>query len=212
MAKNAKKVTPIPAKPAQQIKGLPDNIKKRACAYCRVSTDSEEQENSYESQVNYYTAYIKSKPDLTYVDTYADEGISGTSTKKRDEFKRMIEDCMKGKIDIIITESISRFARNTLDCIRYVRKLKEKGIAVFFEKENINTLESHGEVLLTILSSLAQDESRSISENVKWGIARQFQSGRVLVNTTRFLGYDKDEHGELIINDEQAKIVRRIDR
>ncbi len=206
----AKNISFIPAKAPQEIKGLPENARKRACAYCRVSTDSKEQESSYETQVAHYTAYIKNKPDLTFVDIYADEGISGTSTKKRDDFNRMIKDCMEGKIDIIITKSISRFARNTLDCLNNVRKLKDKGIAVFFEKENINTLETNGEVLLTILSSLAQDESRSISENVKWGIAKKFQNGRVLVNTTRFLGYDKDENGELIINEEQAKIVRRI--
>ncbi|SFG92447.1 Site-specific DNA recombinase [Desulfotomaculum arcticum] len=206
----AKNIRVLPALAPQEINGLPENVKKRACAYCRVSTDSKEQESSYESQVNYYIAYIRNNPDWTFVDIYADEGISGTSTKKRDDFNRMINDCMKGKIDIVITKSISRFARNTLDCLNNVRKLKNKGIAVFFEKENINTLDTTGEVLLTILSSLAQDESRSISENVKWGIARQFQSGRVLVNTTRFLGYDKDENGELIINEEEAKIVRRI--
>ncbi|GAB6180363.1 recombinase family protein [Desulfotomaculum defluvii] len=211
-AKSAKKVAVIPAKPIEVIQGLPENSKKKVCAYCRVSTDHREQESSYESQVTYYTAYIKNKPEWTFVDIYADEGISGTSTKNRDEFKRMIEDCMEGKIDIIITKSISRFARNTLDCLRFVRKLKDKGVAVFFEKENINSLDSKGEVLLTILSSLAQDESRNISENVKWGIACQFQNGKTIVNTTRFLGYDKDENGELIINEEEAKLVRRIYR
>ena len=122
----------------------------------------------------------------------------------------MIKDCEAGKIDIIITKSISRFARNTLDCLAYVRKLRDKGIGVFFEKENIDTLDTKGEVLLTILSSLAQDESRNISENCKWGIVRQFQNGKVLVNTSRFMGYDKDENGELIINKDEAKVIRRI--
>ena len=206
----AKAVKIIPAKPVRMVDGLAQNAKKRACAYCRVSTDSKEQENSYESQIAYYTDYIKKRNDWTYVDVFADEGISGTSTKNRDEFKRMISDCEAGKIDIIITKSISRFARNTLDCLGYVRKLRDKGIAVFFEKENIDTLDTKGEVLLTILSSLAQDESRNISENCKWGIIRQFQNGKVLVNTSRFLGYDKDENGELIVNKDEAKIVKRI--
>uniref|UniRef100_UPI001A8E8F47 recombinase family protein n=1 Tax=Paradesulfitobacterium ferrireducens TaxID=2816476 RepID=UPI001A8E8F47 len=141
---------------------------------------------------------------------YADEGISGTNTKKREQFNKMIEDCKAGKIDVVITKSISRFARNTLDCLNYVRLLKDLGIGVIFEKENINSLDSKGEVLLTILSSLAQDESRSISENSTWGIRRRFEQGKVQVNETKFLGYDKDENGDLIINEKQAKIVRRI--
>ncbi len=122
----------------------------------------------------------------------------------------MIEDCKAGKIDMIITKSISRFARNTLDTLNYVRTLKELGIGVIFEKENINTLDSKGEVLLTILSSLAQDDSRSISENSTWGIRRKFEQGKVVVNHKKFLGYDKDEEGNLIIDEKQAKIVRRI--
>ena len=130
-------------------------------AYCRVSTDQGEQLLSYENQVNYYTNYISENPLYEYAGTYADEGISGTNTKKRDEFNRMIADCRAGKIDMIITKSISRFARNTLDCLNYVRELKDLGIGIIFEKENINTLDAKGEVLLTILSSLAQDESRS---------------------------------------------------
>lgn len=141
---------------------------------------------------------------------YADEGISGTNTKKREQFNKMIEDCKAGKIDMVITKSISRFARNTLDCLNYVRLFKDLGIGVIFEKENINSLDSKGEVLLTILSSLAQDESRSISENSTWGIRRRFEQGKVHVNQTKFLGYDKDENGDLVINEKQAKIVRRI--
>lgn len=141
---------------------------------------------------------------------YADEGISGTNTKKREKFNKMIEDCKSGKVDMIITKSISKFARNTLDTLNYVRTLKELGIGVVFEKENIDTLDSKGEVLLTILSSLAQDELRSISENSTWGIRRKFEQGKVIVNHNKFLGYDKDKDGNLIINEEQAKIVRRI--
>jgi site-specific DNA recombinase len=179
-------------------------------AYCRVSTDQLEQLSSYEAQVAYYTAFINNHPDYEMAGIYADEGISGTNTKKREQFNKMIEDCKAGKIDMIITKSISRFARNTLDCLNYVRMLKEQGIGVIFEKENINTLDSKGEVLLSILSSLAQDESRSISENCTWGIRRRFEQGKVTVNHTKFMGYDKDEEGNLVINEKQAKIVRRI--
>lgn len=177
-------------------------------AYCRVSTDQEEQLLSYENQVNYYTNYINENPLYEYAGTYADEGISGTNTKKRDEFNRMIADCRAGKIDMIITKSISRFARNTLDCLNYVRELKELGIGIIFEKENINTLDAKGEVLLTILSSLAQDESRSISENSTWGIRRRFEKGQHKMSTKRFLGYDTDEDGKLVINRKQAVVVK----
>jgi len=191
MASNSavkKVVTVIPIKPVEVLKGLPENSKRRVAAYCRVSTDNIAQESSFESQVNYYTNYINSRVDWIMVDIFADEGISGTSTEKRTDFKRMIEDCKAGKIDMVVTKSISRFARNTMDCLNFVRMLKEKDIAVYFETENINTLDTTGEVLLTILSSLAQDDSRKLSENTKWGMARQFESGRVMVNTTRFLG------------------------
>lgn len=212
MASNTAKkiVKKIEAKPIQVVNGNPEGAKKRVCAYCRVSTAQEEQESSFESQVNYYTQYITNRREWTLVDIYADEGISGTNTAKRKDFLRMIDDCMAGKIDMIITKSISRFARNTVDCLNYVRKLKEKGIAVYFETENIDTLGSTGELLLTILSGLAQDSSRNQSDVTRWGIQRQFESGRVLVNTTRFLGYDKNEDGELIINEKEAEIVRRI--
>ena len=144
------------------------------------------------------------------VDIYADEGISATNTKKRDAFNRLIQDCRGGKVDRILVKSISRFARNTLDCIKYVRELKELGVGVTFEKENIDSLDSKGEVLLTILSSLAQDESRSISENATWGIRKKFERGEVRVNTTKFMGYDKDENGRLIINPGQAETVKFI--
>ncbi|MCX7781161.1 MAG: recombinase family protein [Negativicutes bacterium] len=184
--------------------------KKRVAAYCRVSTDQEEQLSSYEAQVNYYTSYIEKHPDYELAGIYADEGISGTTTKKREQFNRMIEDCKAGKIDMIITKSISRFARNTLDCLNFVRQLKDLGIGVMFEKENLFTLDSKGEVILSILSSLAQDESRSISENSTWGIRRRFEQGKLHVNHTKFLGYDKDKNGNLVINEKQAKIVRRI--
>ena len=207
----AKNIIVIPAKPNRT--SLAENLelqKKRVAAYCRVSTDQEEQLSSYEAQVNYYTAYIENHPDYECAGIYADEGISGTNTKKREQFNRMIDDCKAGRIDMIITKSISRFARNTLDCLNYVRQLKDLGIGVTFEKENIFTLDSKGEVLLSILSSLAQDESRSISENSTWGIRRRFEQGKLHVNHTKFLGYDKDKNGNLVVNEKQAKIVRRI--
>ena len=160
--------------------------------------------------LSHYTEHIRSNPEWEFVDVYADEGISGTNTKNRIEFNRMIKDARDGKIDLILTKSISRFSRNTMDLLKYVRELRSKGIAVLFEKENINTLDSAGEVFLTIFSSIAQDESRNISENSRWGIVKGFRDGKVHCNTTRFLGYDKDKNGELVINQEEANIVRRI--
>ena len=207
----ARNITVIPAKANRT--NLAENLKlqkKRVAAYCRVSTDQAEQLSSYEAQVKYYTAYIEGNPEYECAGIYADEGISGTNTKKREQFNRMIEDCKARKIDMVITKSISRFARNTLDTLTYVRLLKDLGIEVFFEKENIKTLDSKGEVLLSILSSLAQDESRSISENSTWGIRRRFEQGKLHINHTKFLGYDKDKNGNLVINPKQAKIVKRI--
>lgn len=175
-----------------------------------MSTDQEEQLSSYENQVRFYTGSINSNPAYECAGIYADEGISGTNTKKREEFNRMIADCRAGKIDRIITKSISRFARNTLDCLNYVRELKSIGVGITFEKENIDMLDAKGEVLLTILSSLAQDESRNISENSTWGIRKRFEVGQHKMSTKRFLGYDADENGKLIVNKKQAKIVRRL--
>lgn len=186
--------------------------KLRVVAYCRVSTDSDEQATSYEAQVEHYTEYIKKNPELEFAGIYADDGISGTNTKNREEFNRMIEDCEAGTIDMIITKSISRFARNTLDCLKYIRQLKEKNIPVFFEKEAINTMDAKDEVLLTIMASLAQQESQSLSQNVKLGLQFRYQNGQVQVNHNRFLGYTKDEDGNLVIDPEQVEIVKRIYR
>lgn len=177
--------------------------------YCRVSTDQEEQVLSYENQANYYINYISENPLYDYTGTYADEGISRTNTKTRNEFNRIIADCRAGKIDMIITKFISRFARNTLDCLNDARQLKDLWIGIIFEKENINILDAKGEVLRTILSSLAQDESRSISENCTWGIRRRFEVGKHKMSTKRFLGYDADENGKLVINRLQEPIVVR---
>jgi site-specific DNA recombinase len=190
----------------------PEKPKLRVAAYCRVSTDSDEQETSYETQVSHYTEYIQKNPDWQLAGIFADDGISGTNTKKRGEFNRMIDECMAGNIDMIITKSISRFARNTLDCLKYIRQLKDKNISVYFEKENINTIDAKGEVLITIMASLAQQESQSLSQNVKLGLQYRYQQGKVQVNHNHFLGYTKDENGNLIIDPEQAEVVKRIYR
>ena len=186
--------------------------KTRVAAYCRVSTDTDEQATSYEAQVEHYAEYIRKNPAWECAGIYADDGISGTSTKKREEFNRLIDDCMNGRVDMVITKSISRFARNTLDCLNYIRKLKDKNIAVYFEKEGINTLDAKGEVMLTIMASLAQQESESLSQNVRLGLQYRYQQGKVQVNHNRFLGYDKDEEGNLIINKDEAEVVKRIFR
>lgn len=186
------------------------HAKKRVAAYARVSTDEEEQLTSCEAQVDYYTRYIQSNPDWELVEVYADEGISGTNTKKRKHFNRMIEDALAGRIDRIVTKSVSRFARNTVDTLTTIRKLKDKGVGVFFEKENIDTLDSKGELLITIMSSLAQEESRSISENVTWGWRKRIADGKVTVAYSHFLGYEKGEDGTMQIVEDEAKIVRQI--
>ena len=205
----AKKVTKIPAtlnrfnmEPVVAVR------KRRVAGYARVSTDRDEQATSYEAQMAYYKSYIESRSDWEFVGMYSDEGISATNTKRRDGFNQMIEDALAGKIDLIITKSVSRFARNTVDSLTTIRKLKEKGVEVYFEKENIWTLDAKGEVLLTIMSSLAQEESRSISENTTWGKRKQFADGKGTLAYSRFLGYDKD----FKINEEEAKVVRLIYR
>lgn len=203
----------IPAK--RQIGNTARQDKKpklRVAAYCRVSTDSDEQATSYEAQVEHYTEYIQKNPDWEFAGIYADDGISGTNTKRRDEFNRMIDDCKSGKIDMIITKSISRFARNTLDCLKYIRQLKDMNIPVLFEKESINTMDAKGEVLITIMASLAQQESQSLSQNVKLGLQYRYQQGKVQINHNRFLGYTKDTDGNLVIDPEQAEVVKRIYR
>ena len=184
--------------------------KRRVAAYARVSTDSDEQLSSYEAQVDFYTRHIKSNPEWEFVAVYTDEGVTGTNTKKREGFNRMVEDALAGKIDLILTKSISRFARNTVDTLTTIRSLKEKGIEVYFEKENIYTLDAKGEVMLTIMSSLAQEESRSISENVIWGKRRSMEEGKVSLAYSRFLGYEKGPDGILQIVEEEAKIIRKI--
>ena len=208
-----KNITVIPARKRVGSTAAKEKIKKlRVAAYCRVSTETEEQNLSYEVQVAHYTEFIKKNTEWEFAGIFAGDGISGTNTKKREEFNRMIEECMEGNIDLVITKSISRFARNTLDCLKYIRQLKEKYIAVYFEKENINTMDAKGEVLLTIMASLAQQESQSLSQNVKLGLQYRYQQGKVQVNHNRFMGYTKDEEGNLIIVPEEAEIIKRIYR
>jgi len=207
-----KNVTVIPARKHIRKNKNDEKPKLRVAAYCRVSTDSDEQATSYDAQIEHYTAYIKGHPDWELAGIFADDGITGTNTKKREEFNRMIDECMAGNIDMVITKSISRFARNTLDCLKYIRQLKDKNIPVFFEKENINSMDSKGEVMLTIMASLAQQESQSLSQNVKLGLQYRYQQGEIQINCTRFLGYDKDENKHLVIVPEEAEIVKRIYR
>jgi DNA invertase Pin-like site-specific DNA recombinase len=208
-----KNITVIPARKRVGSTAAKEIIKKlRVAAYCRVSTETEEQNSSYEVQVAHYTEFIKKNTEWEFAGIFADDGISGTNTKKREEFNRMIDECMEGKIDLVISKSISRFARNTLDCLKYIRQLKEKNISVFFEKENINTMDAKGEVLLTIMASLAQQESQSLSQNVKLGLQYRYQQGKVQVNHKRFMGYTKDEEGNLIIVPEEAEIIKLIYR
>jgi len=205
-------VTVLPARKHIRKDSDEEKLKLRVAAYCRVSTDSDEQATSYDAQIEHYTAYINGHPDWTLAGIYADDGISGTNTKKREEFNRMIDECMAGSIDMVITKSISRFARNTLDCLKYIRQLKEKSIPVFFEKENINSMDSKGEVMLTIMASLAQQESQSLSQNVKLGLQYRYQQGEIQVNCKWFLGYTKDENKKLVIVPEEAEVIKRIYR
>ena len=203
----------IPATVQQYTEVPLDSVKKkRVAAYARVSTELEEQQSSFQAQVNYYTDYIKRREDWEFAGMYTDDGISGTDMRKRDGFNHMIKDALAGKIDLIITKSVSRFARNTVDSLTTVRKLKAQGIEVYFEKENIWTLDSKGELLITIMSSLAQEESRSISENVTWGQRKRFAAGKSSVAYSHFLGYDRGKDGKMIINPEQAEVVRKIYR
>ena len=207
-----RRVRVIPATRTQGAIHSTHDGKKRVAAYCRVSTDSEEQLNSYEAQKSYYTQKIADSPDWEMAGIYADEGISGTSMKKRTEFKKMITACKRGRIDLIITKSLSRFARNTVDCLETVRLLKANGIGVYFEKENINTLTESSEFLITLFSGFAQAESESLSKNVAWGWRKSAEAGNVYFQYKRMLGYRKGTDGQPEIVPEEAEIIRRIYR
>lgn len=184
--------------------------KKRVAAYARVSTEQDEQQSSYEAQVDFYTRHIKSNPDWEFVEVFADRGITGTNTKNRENFNRMIDLALKGGIDIILTKSISRFARNTVDTLQTVRELKAVGVEVRFEKENLHTFDPKCEMMLAIMSSLAQEESRSISENVRWGKQKSMRDGKVSLPYSHFLGYKKGADGRPEIVEEEAAVIRKI--
>ncbi len=185
--------------------------KKRVAAYARVSVESERMRHSLSAQVSYYSSLIQSNPDWEYAGVFADYGISGTGTKARTEFNRMLWECEKGNIDIILTKSIQRFARNTVDLLNTVRRLKSLGIEVRFEKEQIHSLSGEGELMLSILASFAQEESRSISENCKWGIRKRFKSGEIGAANKHLLGYRYDEEKrQYVIIPEEAEIVRKM--
>lgn len=206
-----RKITVIPSTINPQTRAPFNEIKKRkVAAYARVSTESDEQLTSYEAQIDYYTTFIKNNPEWEFIKVYSDEGISATNTRNREGFKQMISDALHGKIDLIITKSISRFARNTVDTLVAIRKLKEKGVECFFEKENIYTFDSKGELLLTIMSSLAQEESRSLSQNVTWGIRKSFSDGKVKIAYKQFLGYKRGLDGRPEIVPEEAETIKRI--
>lgn len=193
------------------LQAMPITAKRlRVAAYCRVSTDDEEQLNSYKTQVEYYTAYIKSKPEWEYVDTYADEGITGTSARKRKEFQRLIKDALDGKIDLILVKSVSRFARNTVDALSTVRDLRERGVKIFFEKENIDSLDPKCDMILSIYSSLAEEESRSISTNIRWAHDKRVERGEVVFNFKNLYGYTQDEEKTVGIIEHEAEVVREV--
>lgn len=201
-------VTIIPAKPIAEQEAM--KRKLQVAAYCRVSTEEEEQQSSYEAQCSYYTDKIMTNSEWVMAGIFADEGITGTSTKKREDFNRMIRKCKKGKINLILTKSISRFARNTLDTIKYTRMLRGMGIGIYFEKENINTLDMDSEMLITMLGAFAQAESESISRNVAWGKRKAIQAGKVYVNFNQLYGYYLREDGSPGIDPDKAAVVKRI--
>jgi len=203
------KVTVIPAKPKEEITGVSNTV-KRVAAYCRVSTDQSDQINSYEAQCSFFTEFIDSHNGWKKVKVFADEGITGTQAKKRPEFMKMLRYCRQGKVDIILAKSFSRFARNTVESLQYVRELKSLGVAVIFDKENINTLEQTDEMLITLFSWFAQAESESISKNVTWGIRRAFEQGNFAMRYSTMLGYEKGENGEPQIVPEEAETIRMI--
>ena len=207
--------------PQKRVRAIPPTIQpvnvhsaqyicKRVAAYCRVSTKQEEQLNSYEVQVKYYTERINREKGWQLAGIYADKGITGTSTRKRDEFNKMIKACRRHKVDMIITKSISRFARNTVDCLKYVRLLKELGVDVYFEEQGIHSTDPGAEFYITIYGSIAQSESENISHNVAWGKAQSAKEGNVFFAYKSFLGYRKGTDGKPEIDPEQAAIVRSI--
>ena len=208
----AKKVTVIPPLPELQPENRAKYRQLRVAAYCRVSTKQEEQENSYETQKAYYTEKIQKNPEWEFVGIFADKGSTGTSAEKRPEFMKMIRKCKQGKIDRILIKSVSRFSRNIVDCLHYIRLLAALDIGITFEKENIDTLDMGSETYLSIYSIFSQSESESISGNVTWGKQRSFMNGKVPMNYGSMLGYQRGADGEPEIVEEEAETVRRIYR
>lgn len=210
LAQGKMRVVVIPAKSCEENKQAAKCL--RVAAYCRVSTDDEEQKTSYEAQIGYYTEKINSNPEWQMAGIFADKGISGTQAQKRPELLKMIRLCRQRKIDVILTKSLSRFARNTVDSLGYIRELRALGIAVISEKENINTLTAESEMLITIMSCFAQAESESISKNVSWGVRQSFKNGNVPMQYARLLGYRKGHDGNAEIIPEEAEVVKEIYR
>ena len=184
--------------------------KLRVAAYARVSTDEAEQLNSYNAQCEYYTSYIQGKQEWEFVGLYADEGITGTSAKRRKEFQRLIKDALDDKIDLILVKSVSRFARNTVDSLQTVRSLRDKGVRVFFEKENIDSMDAKCDMILSIYSSLAEEESRSMSTNIRWAHQKKVERGEVVLNFNNIYGYQQDEEKNVTIKIQEAEVVREI--
>lgn len=210
-------VTAVPSIGASAAKADREYLKEPVAAYARVSTEKEEQEDSFERQVEHYTKMIQTNPKWSFVEVYADPGITGTKADKRPNFMRMIDDCRAGKIKKVLVKSVSRFARNTVDALTYIRELKDLGVSVYFESENIDTMTPGGDVLLTILAAMAEQESRTISANIKWAYQKKFEKGEVTINTGLMLGYEKagkteDGRTQYRIIEEEAEIVRRIYR
>ena len=206
-----RKVTIIPANSKRAEPGKPANQKLRVAAYCRVSTDSEEQINSYKNQLAYYTEKINSKTEWKFAGIYADEGITGTSMKHREDFKRMLRACREGRIDLILCKSVSRFGRNSVDVLRTIRALRERGIGVLFEKEAVDTRTMNSELILAFHSAFSQSESESISGNVRWGLRKAYENGTISIGPNLY-GFRKGQDGAVEIDEEKAKVIRQIAR
>lgn len=197
---------------AQTIREQLTDTRLPVAAYARVSTTNEEQEDSLERQKAHYTEYIGNRSEWRFVGVYDDPGVTGTRVDQRKGFQRLLNDCRAGKIKKILCKSISRFARNTVDALKYIRELKELGIGIYFETQNIDTMTAGGDILITILAAIAEQESRNMSENIKWAFQKKFKEGELMLVCSQFLGYDRDKDKNIVINEEQAKIVRRIYR
>jgi len=206
-----RKITVIPKKENIKINAQTGRIlRKRVCAYARVSTDLEDQKNSFNAQLDEYRTRISSNPNWEFVKLYSDEGISGTSMKRRIGFQEMIDDAVAGKIDLILVKSISRFARNTVDCLQTIRTLRSCNVEVFFDKENLSTNDTKVDIILTFFASFAQEESKSISENVKWGVRKRMLKGQRKMSTKTLIGYSEDDNGNIIVKEDEAALIRRI--